>query len=103
MRYRIIDNQAAQEIASQLNEGKSVDFTKFEQEVGRGAAVSDATLAKLAQGIRKIKNDLERKKRNREELDRLAFDLVHRTLPYDSDMLGDIRFWVRLALVHLYD
>jgi hypothetical protein len=103
MRYKIIDNHAAQEVAALLHEGKAPEFAKFEHDAGKGAAFADSTLAKLAQDIRKIKDELDRTKRSREELDRRAFELVHRALPYDPDMLGDIRFWVRFALVHLYD
>jgi hypothetical protein len=103
MKYKIIDNQAAQEIANQLLAGNAVDFKSYEQEVGKGAPLSEGILLQLAKDIRKIKKGLEKKKGGREELDRQAFELVHRSLPDDPDMLGDIRFWVRFALVHLFD
>jgi hypothetical protein len=103
MKYKIVDNQVAQQIASTLLAGESVDFAQYDQEIGKGSSLSESALKGLAEEIRRLKKNMEKKKGNREELDRQAFELIHRRMPNDPDMLGDIRFWVRFALVHLFD
>jgi hypothetical protein len=103
MKYKIIDTAIAGELARAKLRGEPVDFSEHEKEVGKGAPLSDAVLAAIAKDIDKLKRSIEKKKGDREELDRQAFELVHRKLPNAPDVLGDSRFWIRFALVYLFD
>ena len=103
MKYKIIDMQMAGELARSKLSGESVDFEKHEQEVGSGQSLLDSVLVAIAQDINKMRKEIEKEKGDRTELDRIAFEVVHRKLPNDPDMLGDSRFWGRFALVFLFD
>src|SRR5258708_14877840 len=103
MRYKIIDMQIASDLARSKLAGESVECSKHEQEIGSGQPLSDAVLLAIAQDIKRIRKSIEKSEGDRTELDRRAFEVVHRKLPNDPDILGDSRFWGRFALVFLFD
>ena len=103
MRYKILNFQAAKDIARSKLEGKTANHAQYEQEVGQGTALSDTVLKDIAREILRHKQALEKQGGDREKLDALAFEIVHSKLPQDPDLLGDGRFWIRFAVVFLFD
>jgi len=101
MKYKIIEHQAAKEIAAALIRRESIDFSEYEKEVGKGAPLAESVLQGIAGQLAKVRKTLEKSKRPPEDLDREGFEIVHRGIPDDADMLGDSRFWNRFALVYL--
>ncbi len=103
MKYKIIDMDKAPEIAREKLAGKTGSFAEHEREIGTGSPLSETVLTSIATDIRKHMKAIEKRGEDREDLDALAFDIIHKKLPPDPDMLGDGRFWARFALVFLFD
>jgi hypothetical protein len=103
MKYKIIELQKASELVQKLLEGATPSFAEHEVELGRGPICDDRILADIARQIVKQQRTIEKQKEPREALDAIAFEIIHRGVPNDADMVGDGRFWVRFALVFLFD
>lgn len=103
MKYKILDQNAATRLARELLDGKHPTFADDEQEVGIGTSFSDKILTAIAKAIAKQRDVIEKNNWNKESLDAVAFEIVHKSLPFDPDMLADEGFWTRFALVYVFD
>jgi len=103
MKYKILEHGVAVQLAMDLLEGKQPNFAKHDQEVGAGPVLVDSLLATIANAVMKQRAKVDKNNWPKETLDAIAFEIIHKTLPPDYDMLADDRFWSRFALVYLFD
>ena len=102
MRYRVL-NAAGLELArkSLVKNTKVPELAMHEIVIGSGDVLEDTALADIASAVRRVQQQVRRRKLGADEVDRQCFEVVHRQLPTDELMLANMDFWIRFAIVHL--
>jgi hypothetical protein len=103
MKYKIIKPDQVTNLARALLDGGKPAWSDFELEVGSGTLLAEQILYAIAGGINKQRSLIDEKGLPRENLDAIAFEIIHKGRPSDGDMFGDPRFWTRFALVYLFE
>jgi hypothetical protein len=103
MIYKILDPSEVAALAAAAIRGEKVDFSAHEVEAGAGVQYKESALSSIAGKLRHLKRKTDKQRKDRENFDSEAFEILHSNLPFDVDALSDGRFWTRFALVYLLD
>lgn len=102
MKYRILIASGIELVRHALLAREPMpDVTAHEVWVGAGEPLDESVLTSLANRIEKTASELAKARKPSEDLDRLCFDDVHKTIPRDPLLCADFGFWTRFAAIHL--
>jgi len=105
VRYKVLSKQGIALARDAIRDRTDVpDLTSYEVIKGSGAMLEESRIKALVASIREKAAQIRTNGKPYEELDRECFELVHSSLPRtEALVIGDMDFWVWLAITHLAD